>query len=259
MQTAITDIQYLPDFTVFQSVSPAIVNRATGVMYINLSVWSTLPAESRLFIMLHEAGHATLQTMSEHEADQWAFDQYAKLGYPLTSSVYALSRVLKFNKAEDYERLQNQLIRAAEFDFYTNHNEKVKNMLTPGIMKGNNELLFTQNNTKVKKLYPRKTEPLFAANDGDEIGPPAYNYDSLSSGEPGSKIGDWLTNVGSGLGVVADAVGSIVGGVKSAVNPVPEPTDEPEKKNSTWIWIALAVAAMVAVGITIYVVKSSKS
>lgn len=259
METGITDIQYLPDFSVFQSVSPAIVNRATGVMYINLSVWNSLPAESRLFIMLHEAGHAALQTTSEHEADQWAFDQYAALGYPLTKGVYALSRVLKFNKPEDYQRLQNQLIRAAEYDYYNNHNQKAKSMMMPDFYSNGNGL-FSVNESNVQKLYP-KVVPLFSSTDGDDFGPPNHDY-GPGSNEPGSKIGGWLSNVGEGLSSIANAFGTVVKGVndlkQSGAEEAGMTFEYEQEKKSTWLWIAIAVAAVIAVIVTFYVVKQSK-
>jgi hypothetical protein len=251
METAISEIHYLPDFLSIQSVSPAIVNRATGELYINQSVWNKLSTESKLFILLHEAGHATLQTECEHEADAWAFERYAELGYPLTESIYALSRVLKFNKPEDYDRLQSQLQRAASYDYYTNNNQKAKDMILPDFYKSNNLL--------------------FSASDGDDFGPMPYDYNAgLTTSTPGANLGAWLNNVGSGLNSLAQAFATGIGAVKG--NPTgsgsgaslsfpgssaPEPNPEPEK-DYTWLWIGIAVAAVVAVAITVFVIKQSK-
>lgn len=251
METAITEIHYLPDFLSIQSVSPAIVNRATGELYINLSVWNNLSTELKLFILLHEAGHATLQTESEHEADAWAFDKYAELGYPLTKSIYALSRVLKFNKPEDYDRLQSQLQRAASYDYYTNNNQKAKGMILPDFYKSNN-LLFPNN---------------YSADDGGDVfGPPVYDYNAGSEGSsPGSNLGTWLNNIGGGLNSLAQALATGVGAFKG--NPIGSgssasgsaPTPDAKKKDSSWIWIVIAVAAVIAVGITVFAIKKSKS
>lgn len=257
MDTGITDVQYLSDFSIFQSVSPAIVNRATGVLYINQSVWSTLPTESKLFILLHEAGHAALQTTSEIDADNWAFDQYAKMGYPLTKSIYALSRVLKFNKDEDFERVQKQLNRAAAYDYYTNHNERAKKMLLPY---NSNNGQFFPSQSNAMKLYS-KNKPLFSPADGDE-GPQPYDYGTDDESEPGSKLGGWLENVGSGLGEIANAFGTVVKGVNDLKNPVGETVtpgyDQSGSGSKSWVWIVVALAAIIGVAITIYVVKSSK-
>ncbi|MGZ3983432.1 MAG: hypothetical protein ACXVJE_19545 [Mucilaginibacter sp.] len=105
--------------------SPARVNRKTGVMYLSRRDMYPLPKEIRLFIMLHEMGHAVLQTKSEEEADEWAFNEYAKRGYSLTMAVRALTRVLHDTNPAHAWRMYLQVQRAKKFDFEVNHNIKV--------------------------------------------------------------------------------------------------------------------------------------
>lgn len=54
----------------------ARVNRATGVLYLNQSIWGKLTAGEREFVLLHENGHLELQTASEYEANSYAINKY---------------------------------------------------------------------------------------------------------------------------------------------------------------------------------------
>jgi hypothetical protein len=245
METGISDVIYLPDFNSIGSQSPAIVNRETGQLYINRSVWQSIPFESRLFILLHEAGHASLQTRSEHEADAYAFQAYAQLGYPLSKSVLALSRVLKFNKPEDIQRLENQLGRAAAYDYFTNKNQKAKKMIMPG-----------------HSLYlgANGNPPLFSSANGDEelMGPPEFDYGTWDEkANPGGKINNWLNNISDGLQGLADVYSTVKnGGILSGhTDNVPPPPPVSEKSNTT-LWVVVAVVSLVVLGAVIYFAKS---
>lgn len=121
MKTALTNISIVPDL----GSTPARVNRRTGELYLNGRTWNDLPPEHRLFILLHEAGHATLNTRNEQEADRFAFDAYAKLGYPLSESVKALTRVLHFENPGHYDRVAEQIRRAFRYDFFINGNKNI--------------------------------------------------------------------------------------------------------------------------------------
>jgi len=110
----ITKITYLPDL----GATPARVNRRTGEMQISIKFWKQLPPEHRFFIMLHEMGHVILQSRNEEEVDNWAFNQYAKAGYSLKESVFALTRVLNMDNPAHNWRAYLQLQRAREFDYF---------------------------------------------------------------------------------------------------------------------------------------------
>jgi hypothetical protein len=98
--------------------SIAGVDRETGIMYLNRSMIDSmrLPKDVVFFIMLHEMGHLVLQTSDEVKVDQWAHDEYLKRGYSLKQSVFALTKILRFNSQEDFIRAKAQLARAQHFD-----------------------------------------------------------------------------------------------------------------------------------------------
>lgn len=139
MSTGITAILEVDEVT-FPKIkgSIAAVSRSTGQMFLNIPMIQQLKAagiidkegEVLTFIMLHEAGHVALDSSDEKAVDDWAFWQYVNSGNPLScfvwgctasekslkKSVYALTRILKFDKAEDFERARLQLERALKYD-----------------------------------------------------------------------------------------------------------------------------------------------
>jgi len=54
----------------------ARINRQTGVLYLNPSIWKSLTADEREFVLLHEEGHLHLQTASEYMANKYAIGKY---------------------------------------------------------------------------------------------------------------------------------------------------------------------------------------
>lgn len=98
--------------------SPAMVNRETGVVYINARFKGRLTKDQWLFILLHEEGHLKLKTLDENAVDNWAFNEYVKRGGSLKQSVFALTRVLSGSTPEHYQRANNQLIRAKNYEEY---------------------------------------------------------------------------------------------------------------------------------------------
>ena len=117
----ITKITKVPDL----GGTPARVNRRTGEMYISMKHMQALPKEHRLFIMLHEMGHVVLQSTDEARVDDWAFKQYADMGYSLKASVKALTRVLNDENPEHAWRMYLQLERAKEYDRENNGNTNI--------------------------------------------------------------------------------------------------------------------------------------
>jgi|GEM_PF-2369850 len=109
---SISEVVEVPDL----GDTPAAVNRKTGVVYINARLKGQLTKDQWFFILLHEQGHLVLQTTDEKAVDAWAFDEYVKRGYKLSESVYALTKVLNFSTPEHFERAENQLKRAQQYD-----------------------------------------------------------------------------------------------------------------------------------------------
>lgn len=55
----------------------AKVNRNTGTLFLNSTIWTGLPDDQREFVLLHEKGHLLLQTTSEFEANKFAVKNFA--------------------------------------------------------------------------------------------------------------------------------------------------------------------------------------
>lgn len=104
-----------------------------GTIFINSPIFNKLPAAQRFFVLLHECGHAHLQTKDEREADRWAFEQYVAAGYPLSESIFALTKILNHGRADHLERIQLQFNRAVNYDIYENRNQKLKNIMDTNI------------------------------------------------------------------------------------------------------------------------------
>ncbi len=148
METRISKITEVDNL----GTTPARVNRVTGELFINRKIWPKLNKAKRMFILLHEAGHADLQTRSEMEADEYAFNNYVGMGYPLSESVYALTRVLPFDRPGHETRAVAQLNRALQFD-------KKKSMIPPAeifYQKSMDHFSDLFGRRKIKKLYKEK-------------------------------------------------------------------------------------------------------
>ena len=96
--------------------TPASCRPSTGEVFVNRHFWNSLPKEHKFFVLLHEWGHIQARTRNEKTADQYAFEEYAKRGYSLKASVRVLCRLLRFDKAEDYQRIWTQYQRALAYD-----------------------------------------------------------------------------------------------------------------------------------------------
>lgn len=119
--TKIVEVENIPN-----TDTPARVSRMTGEMTIQKRVWRHIHPLHRIFILLHEEAHVVLQTTDELEADAWAFQRYAKMGYPLKHSILALSQVLNFTSREHFLRGYAQLQRAIEYDRESNGNHRIQ-------------------------------------------------------------------------------------------------------------------------------------
>ena len=63
--------EFLMTYTFSDSIgsTPAKVNRETGEVFLNKTVWPTLSKPYQAFILKHEEGHYVLKTTNELEAD----------------------------------------------------------------------------------------------------------------------------------------------------------------------------------------------
>ncbi len=89
-------------------ITPARVNRHTGEILLNSRVWNKLPEGFQKFILAHEEGHYVLQTTSEIEADNYAFQKLAgTFKNSLKTCVATLADVLPFTSDSHTLRLLN--------------------------------------------------------------------------------------------------------------------------------------------------------
>jgi hypothetical protein len=207
-----------------KSTSPAFCNRSTGELYINTPYFERLNRNQQFYVLLHELGHIALQTEDENKADAYASEIYTKKGYPLSESVKALSKVLKFNKQGDYIRLQNQFNRAAEYDLIVNHNQKIKEMKIP----------FSQaNGEKINNWL-------------DNIG--------QGLGSFGTGLNNVLT-AGTGMNKGSQIYTPTV---QQPAASAEMPTEEKPKKSNNNLYIGLGIALVVVVIIAIVVLRKKK-
>lgn len=73
---------------------------------------------TKMFVILHELGHAVLDSGDEEAVDRWAFKQYARTNLPLKGAVYAVSKVIDpINNEEHSKRTILQFNRANQRSF----------------------------------------------------------------------------------------------------------------------------------------------
>ncbi len=121
-ETGLNEIYYKPSF---RNGTPARVNRATGNICIT-DKFLSYPENVKKFILFHEAGHFVKQTKSELEADNYAFEQYAKRGNSLTDGLAALTQVLNTESKKSRQRIAEQFKRSVNYDYFNNNNKKLK-------------------------------------------------------------------------------------------------------------------------------------
>jgi hypothetical protein len=282
MQTAVTKITMVADL----GTTPATINRVTGEMFLNERIWKTLNKDQRLFILLHEAAHVTLNTTDELEADQWAFEQYAKLGGSLKESVKSLTRVLNYQNPEHYERTQAQLERALKFDSKFNNNPKAKSM--------DNSFVKTNNSSFGCGKYPAFGTESFFGKIGQGLKQGMQNRQerkeerferrqdrkdlkAMSKAEARGTLADqgidnsFGTQAAGVLGKVADGAagignllsggglgGLLGGGTGAASDAATNPDGSKKEQSKTGIIIAVVAVVVVVAVVIFFVAKKGK-
>lgn len=104
---------------------PAASNVYEGIIYVSDSDYMPLPEPWKAWIYLHEEGHCVLETLNEDLCDAYAFYKYANEGYPLTESIYAITRILDLDNPSHYRRFLNHEKRVRFYDKYINKNERI--------------------------------------------------------------------------------------------------------------------------------------
>ena len=81
----------------------AKVNRKTGVLYLNSSIWNQLPKAEQDFVLFHEEGHLQLQTSDEFKANAYAINKFSPAGKFTSKELGKRITVMKdiLDKADD--------------------------------------------------------------------------------------------------------------------------------------------------------------
>jgi len=97
--------------------SPAAIDRALGILYLNPDILQTLTPFQQKFVYWHEMGHYHLDTPDEIKADAYAFDKLAGTEFrSLKQCLESLEEVLSEDNPTLAPRLKALKIRAFEWD-----------------------------------------------------------------------------------------------------------------------------------------------
>lgn len=81
----------------------AKVNRRTGVLTLNPTIWDSLPTDQKEFVLFHEMGHLRLQTANEYAANKYAIGKFTALktlkNHTLGQKIMVMREIL--DKADD--------------------------------------------------------------------------------------------------------------------------------------------------------------
>lgn len=257
--------------------SIAAVDKQTGTMYINRDELSRVKSEYNLsakeaedvlfFVMLHENAHLVLQSSNEEAVDEWAHRVYLESGRSLKNSVFAITRLLRFNKAEDYRRASSQLRRAQAYDTIDHFegavtlNEKI--MRTPYTSYATSTKFFSREYpmpvTKYVNLEDRDIDLFIGGNKLMHYDNDADYYKALASGQttytpasstPAKNDVNW-----GGLANVGVSLISNLFGKKSSSNSSTPPPPAPAAKDNTLIYIGGGLAAFVVIILIVLALK----
>jgi hypothetical protein len=97
--------------------SPAAIDRARGILYINADANRKLTSFQQKFVYWHELGHYYLNTDSEIKADAYAFDHLAGTEFrSLKQCLECITEILDKNNPTLKPRYDALLRRAYEWD-----------------------------------------------------------------------------------------------------------------------------------------------
>ena len=267
MQTSITKIIQVDDLRDERgNVSIARVNRDTGEMYINRKEFAKIPPLRRKFVLYHEAGHATLNTPSEIEADNFAVEQMLSEGDSLKEILKAQTEVLPDNKKSHYERTQNLFNKLREYDLNVNGNKKV--------LKSLNKIgMITPQESPLNSIYDRglmgdQYSDIFGlgkksqARKDERLKEREQRKDTIAAAKADAIRGGTFTSAGSKIADTANTLVKTAGAVLGAKTAQPEnfaasaintPDVDAEKKKKTMIIIIVVVVIVAVVaGIMIF-------
>jgi len=89
--------------------TPARVSKATGQIEVSQEKFRRYTLPMRIFILLHERSHYTLQSSDELECDLQALQWYLGLGFPQTEAIYANTKIFSGSNPEHLNRAEQIL------------------------------------------------------------------------------------------------------------------------------------------------------
>lgn len=265
-QISITHVPHLAG-----SKTPARCNRRTGQIWINDSVWPGIDPAHRVFILLHEYGHIMLNSSDELEVDAFASDLYVKMGYSLTESVKALSRVLTGANPQHIDRVESQLNRVKAIDILHNSKQKrdMVHLTEPtGMVTNFNGPAWYETNEFTEDLFGLGKK----AQERKKARQEAKNYAKMKRADATvlraeskkikSEAKQTLADQGivdstEAGGVIKSAVSAIAGqggGDPAAMSTAPAPE---KGKKTMWIIVG-SIAGLAAVGTVLYFIFKKK-
>ncbi len=121
--------------TIPDSNTPARYYFQLRKLVINIPVFKKLNEYQRAFVLLHELGHAELNTKNEFEADNYALKRYLQMKLPKSQVIETAGKTFSQHNPEQMSRMRNQFTQLALYDIKVNNNQKLKqklsNMKTP--------------------------------------------------------------------------------------------------------------------------------
>jgi hypothetical protein len=129
--------------------SPAAIDRASGILYINPDVQRKLTPFQQKFVYWHEIGHYYLDTNSEIEADAYAFDRLAGTEFrSLKQCLECLTEILDKNNPTLRPRYDALMRRALQWDAAHGNKKAIRilakqaNEPTPALNYSNGSILW---------------------------------------------------------------------------------------------------------------------
>lgn len=99
-----------------------VIPRKLAIVKYSAEHFKNLTPEERRFTLLHECGHAVLNTADERAVDRWAHAQYFKMGGSQKRAFFAVSNQLDpDNNPEHEDRVIRQFYRSKHYNFLNGH------------------------------------------------------------------------------------------------------------------------------------------
>lgn len=232
--------------TIPDSNTPARYYFQLRKLVINIPVFKKLNEYQRAFVLLHELGHAELNTKNEFEADNYALKRYLQMKLPKSQVIETAGKTFSQHNPEQMSRMRNQFTQLALYDIKVNNNQKLKqklsNMKTPTLANSINFMDASSpiiDNSEFLGLFKSKEERKKARDERRK----ARLLRRQTRAEQGTTV------LG---GLFKDIYGSIFGGVTNLLGGTPseqvveEVEAESSNKNTIIIIAVLIIIAIIA-------------